>query len=188
MTYEYLKEYIYNKGTKSTLFNSFYPVTSENILEAESMLKVLFPSELRQFYEEIGYGYLQASYADAENVEYVFYSSNLILHPEFITDIYKNVECDDAGNCYTKSNHNGGYCISPSTFESLSPGDLPVFEIADSSSFMIMKTMSDNPNAVWYMGYEKIEDSFEQFIYNLYYDDPAYYSRGWADEYMKDKN
>ena len=70
--------------------------------------------------------------------------------------------------------------MSPETFEyHVSPEDLPVFEIADGSSFMMMKPRSSNPNAVWYMGSEKIEDSFRDFIYKLYHDDPSYYSREW---------
>ena len=64
--------------------------------------------------------------------------------------------------------------MAESAYELLQPGDLPFFEISDSSSFMVMKLNSDNPNAVWFMGHEKIEESFERFIWNLYYDDPSY--------------
>ena len=69
--------------------------------------------------------------------------------------------------------------IIDSFYELLEPGDLPFFEIGDSSSFMVMKPHSDNPNAVWYMGVEKIEDSFEKFIWRLYYEDPSYYAKDW---------
>lgn len=60
------------------------------------------------------------------------------------------------------------------------PEDLPFFEMHDSSYCMVMKPLSDNPNALWYMGRKKIEDSFEAFIRNLYYDDPAYYEKSWS--------
>ena len=59
--------------------------------------------------------------------------------------------------------------------ELLQPGDLPFFEIADSSSFMVMKLRSDNPNAVWSDCGVKIEDSFEKFIWRLFYEDPGFY-------------
>lgn len=61
------------------------------------------------------------------------------------------------------------YYMAESVQALLQPGDLPFFEISDSSSFMITKLNSTNPNAVWFMGHEKIEDSFEKFIWNLYY-------------------
>ena len=40
-----------------------------------------------------------------------------------------------------------------------------------------MKLNSDNPNAVWTDGYSpiKIEDSFEKFIWRLYYESPWFY-------------
>jgi len=69
--------------------------------------------------------------------------------------------------------------ISEEAHELLQPGDIPFFEISDSSSFMFMKTKSDNPNAVWYMGAIKIENSLEEFIHNLYYKGPAYYADNW---------
>ena len=37
-----------------------------------------------------------------------------------------------------------------------------------------MKLNSENPNAVWDWD-TKIEDSFERFIWRLYYEDPGYY-------------
>jgi hypothetical protein len=74
----------------------------------------------------------------------------------------------------------GDQYMSSEAYEDLQVGDLPVFEIGDSSSFMIMKPLSENPNAVWYMGMEKIEDSFERFIWKLYHIGPSYYADDWS--------
>ena len=76
--------------------------------------------------------------------------------------------------------------IIDSFYELLEPGDLPFFEIADSSSFLLMKPFSDNPNAVW--DYDlKIEDSFEKFIWRLYYESPSFYE-GIIGEHYKNKS
>jgi hypothetical protein len=149
----------------------FLPVSNKEIEKAENILGVKFPSELERFYKEIGYGFLTYPYSYKK--DYIFSGTNRINPPSLIVEMIKD---------------GGAGVMSEDAFELLSPGDLPVFEIGDSSSFMIMKPLSNNPNAVWYMGYEKIEDSFERFIYNLYYDDPSYYSRGWADEYLKTRS
>ena len=55
------------------------------------------------------------------------------------------------------------------------PGDLPFFEIGDSCRFLLMKLYSNNPNAIWTFGNIKIEDSFERFIWRLYYESPWFY-------------
>jgi len=43
----------------------------------------------------------------------------------------------------------GEHYMDATTYEFLKPVDLPFFEIADSSQFMVMRPHSDNPNAVW---------------------------------------
>ena len=50
-----------------------------------------------------------------------------------------------------------------------------------------MKLNSDNPNAVWALGNIKIEDSFEKFIWRLYYEDPTYYGQIIENYYSKQK-
>ena len=167
--YEYLKQYVRSTPDNKVHTNLFLPVSDEQIVRAEDKLHIKFPSELRDFYQEIGYGFLTHPHTYPK--DYIFSNTNRINPPDLLVEM-------------SITGHASGV-ISEETLESLQPGDLPVFEICDSSSFMIMKPLSDNPNAIWYMGLEKIEDSFERFIYNLYYDDPAYYGRGWADEYIK---
>lgn len=162
--YEYLKKYVNPaKEISPGIRNIFYPVNDEDIKQTEELLKIEFPSQLKEFYKEIGYGFLVAPVDPPP--DYNFYNTNRINPPRFIEAIL--LEGQESG------------LISRDVFEDLQPGDLPFFEIGDSSSFMIMKLNSDNPNAVWFMGQEKIEDSFEKFIWNLYFDDPAYYTRRW---------
>lgn len=162
--YQYLRKYVNPpKEDPPRIRNIFYPVHEESIKETEDVLKIVLPSELKEFYKEIGYGFLVAPENPPEN--YSFCNTNRINPPNVIKDIL--LEGQASG------------LISQEAFETLQPGDLPFFEIGDSSSFMIMKSNSENPNAVWFMGYEKVEDSFEKFIWNLYYDDPSYYSKRW---------
>jgi hypothetical protein len=162
--YAYLKKYIGYNDLKGTYF---LPVPENQISLAEEKIGMKFPDQLRSFYREIGTGILSCGekYPEmlADSVD------NCILPPNIAVDYMLGV----------LQHPEGDYYMSESAYELLQPGDLPFFEISDSSSFMIMKLNSDNPNAVWFMGHEKIEDSFEKFIWNLYYDHPSYYSRGW---------
>lgn len=171
-SYDYLKKYSWRKYgeevVKISCNNIFYEVTEDEIKENEMKIIQKFPSELRNFYLEVGCGHLTTPEKPGEN--YKFYSSNEILPPNIAVDymlgILEHLD-DDA------------YYMSPAAHEMLQPGDLPFFEIADGSSFMVMKLNSDNPNAVWYMGVEKIEDSLERFIWRLYHEAPDYYTKNW---------
>ena len=163
--YSYLQPYKWNNyiGKNITIGenNIFYDLTKAEIDTAEQKLQMQFPNQLRQFYQEIGYGHLTNSKDDKEH----HYISNEILPPLIAVDYMQGI-----------IEHPGEeYYMSASTYEDLQPGDLPFFEIGDSSSFMVMKLNSDNPNAVYSDCGVKIEDSFERFIYRLYHEDPAYY-------------
>ena len=173
--FSYLKEFLSpHPKFEGTNINWFYPVSEEEIVAAEKAAHISFPDQLREFYQEIGYGSLYAPYNAPKG--YTAYMSNQILLPLVAAAFYKPLEGDtwvpddgpiDAGD--------EGHYMDASSYEILEPGDLPFFEIADSTSFMVMKPHSANPNAVWYMGKEKIEDSFEKFIWNLYYESPVYW-------------
>ena len=167
--FSYLKKYISGGGNINT--NCFGRVAEIEIERAEITMGRKFPSELREFYKTIGYGMLRSPHTPPSG--YQFYSNNEILPPHIAVDYMLGILQHTADGRYSD------YYMAESAYELLQPGDLPFFEISDSSSFMVMKLNSDNPNAVWFMGHEKIEESFERFIWNLYYDDPSYYSRGW---------
>jgi hypothetical protein len=159
MSYDFLKPFVKDKEEIYSKDNNlFFPVTEKEIQEAEETLKMPFPSQLKEFYREIGYGFLTSPYNPPP--DYRFCNINRISSPGTIRDIL--VEGP------------GSWFISEATYELLEPGDLPFFEIADGSCFLLMKLNSENPNAVWDWD-TKIEDSFERFIWRLYYEDPGYY-------------
>lgn len=54
--YEYLKEYVEEAFTQNDKKHLFYKVSNEDVEQAEEKLSMQFPSELRSFYQEIGYG------------------------------------------------------------------------------------------------------------------------------------
>ena len=165
--YDFLK--VYAPGGNEVNDNWFSPLEELEITSAEQKLGQRFPEELRRFYQDIGTGMLRSPHIRPEGYE--FYGKNEILPPYIAVDYSQGIleHPDDEF-----------YYMAESAYEDLTPGDLPFFEIGDSSSFMVMKLHSDNPNAVWFMGAEKIEDSFEQFIYKLYYEGPNYYHKYWT--------
>jgi hypothetical protein len=166
--FEYLSKFVNpSNDNERELVNWFFPLAPGELEKAESKFGFEFPFELKTFYKEVG-GYGSLKVSNRNSKESTFYGSNTILPPSVIMEIF-----EDEGSDY----------MSKSTYELLQPGDLPVFEIADSSSFMFMKPQSDAPNAVWFMGVEKIEDSFSKFIWRLYHEDPDYFSQGWGSDY-----
>jgi hypothetical protein len=170
--YGYLKHYI--PGGNNVDDNWFCPVSEQDIKAGEKKMGQMFPTELRNFYQEIGYGMLRSPANPP--VDYEFYGNNEILHPDVSASFYQGVlehqlQPKEEAICCCEN------WLALPVLENLQPGDLPFFEIGDSSSFMIMKTQSDNPNAVWSDCGVKIEDSFERFIWRLYYEDPSYYGK-----------
>jgi hypothetical protein len=160
--YSYLLPYI--PGTGKDNANWFRTISKIEISLSEREIGQQFPSELRCFYEKIGFGMLRSPHIAPQN--YKFYSSNLILPPRIVADYMNGIITHPGEDLFW---------MSESAYELLSPGDLPFFEIGDSSSFMVMKLQSENPNAVWSDCGVKIEDSFEKFIWRLYYESPSYY-------------
>lgn len=161
--FDYLRCYVLGSDESDVLFNTFEFVSAEEIAQAENILGRPFPEELKRFYIEIGSGTLQAPYNRPDNYE--FYSTNEILPPLVVARFAKGI----------LSWGGQRHWMAKDTLELLEPGDLPFFEIGDSSSFMVMKLYSENPNAVWSDCGVKIEDSFERFIWRLYYESPEYY-------------
>lgn len=169
--FEYLishkAENIQEKRIDISTTNCFKKVLPNEIIEAEKTLCFSLPKQLKIFYQEIGCGNLTAPHNRSS--DYSFFGANEILGPITVANFA-------IGKLFWEGQRN---YISEDVYEDLQPGDIPFFEIGDSSSFMIMKALSDNPNAVWYMGQEKIEESLDEFIHNLYYKNPAYYADNW---------
>jgi hypothetical protein len=159
--FDFLKKYI--PGGSKVNDNWFLQVTEDEIVEAEKNMRASFPAELRQFYKDIGHGMLRSSHIVPK--DYNFGSKNEILPPHIAVDYMQGILEHPDDDCYY---------MSETEYSFLEEGDLPFFEIGDGSAFLTLKTHSNNPNAVW--NWEiLIEESFERFIYRLYYESPGFY-------------
>ena len=146
-------------------YNVFSPVSNKEIKEAEEILRCPFPDQLANFYRTIGCGNITTS-VDQQNKPSTI-DGNEILPPIVAARFAKGI---------LRWENQTMHWMAESTYELLEPGDLPFFEIGDSTNFLVMKLNSDNPNAIWTDGLPiKIEDSFEKFIWRLYYESPSYY-------------
>jgi hypothetical protein len=164
--YEYLRKYIRDKKDASGVrTNSFFLVSDDQILSSEQSLGFKFPSQLKEFWLKIGYGFLRSNCFEEFNNTNV----NRIITPDEIAGIL--LSDPDSPDCP----------VIPEFYDYLRPGYMPFFEIADSVSFLFMQPKSENPNAVWY-GREKICDSFEEFIHRLYYESPTFYCEDSKDK------
>jgi antitoxin YxxD len=160
--YAYIKQFKYKFFERPETNNYFYPVTEKEICDAEKKMGFPIPSELREFYLEIGTGKLPISLKEKDTNNGL---ENRILSPDHLADIMTG----------TLINEETGLYFSRDNYEDMQPGDLPFFEIFNSSQYLYMKVNSDNPNAVWDLCDIKIEDSFERFIWRLYHEKSDFY-------------
>ena len=159
--FDYLKPYI---GNMELTGNRFFPVSEQDIEDAERRLGYKFPPQLRTFYDELGDGSFQHNH-DFSVTDNSF--SSCILHPKEIADI--------------KFLGRDSLLILPSV--EFAEDELPIFEVADGDTFLFMKPQSDKPNAVYSdIGGKLVEESFERFIWRLYYESPLYYMKDWGKE------
>ena len=169
-TYNYLKPYckqpngIEKQKILIAPYNLFGPLFRGELEAAEVTLGRSFPDQLRKFYLNIGVGSLMKPHNAPEG--YDSSVKNDIFSPITAANFSKGILEWDAQENW----------MAESTYELLEPGDLPFFEMYNSTHFLVMKLNSDNPNAVWTDGSPiKIEDSFEKFIWRLYYESPSFY-------------
>jgi hypothetical protein len=170
MTYEYLETYVNLNEHTGIIFRR---VEKEELESAEEIMGIEFPANLRKFYLDIGYGRIGRSVNQSVQDYYDFSSSNDILEPMHAASIFLKGRIkieQPLTELFYK------YFVPGEIPEVIfKEGELPFFEIADGSQFLIMKPLSDNPNAVYTESGILIEDSFERFIWRLYYEDPGYY-------------
>ncbi len=181
--YEYLKEWTMEEWTKRGCphpfpvdrYNSFGELSLEKIEKAEAKLGFQFPSQLREFYLEIGCGNLVAPYNTTDE-NYHFGNSNEILPPMVVAEFYKPLGEDPRGEPeYHLESSDEQHWMSPDDYIFMQKGCMPFF-MANSARFLTLMPHSSNPNAVYNdFGEFIIEDSFEKFIWRLYYEDPGYY-------------
>lgn len=153
--YDYLKKYI-NSAPSEPHRNFFGQVRAEEIQTVENSLKFQFPMSLKNFWLEIGYGSLTTSNNKIKTI-----NNNTILYPEQIADILLLGDENP--------------WMLPEYVALMEEGDIPFFEIGDSSDFMFMKRFADNKEAIYDPMGRIVADNFEQFIWRLYYDSPTFY-------------
>ena len=136
--------------------NGFFPVSEDEINDAERRLGFSLPKELRNFYEEIGEGRLQTG----KNSKYTDY--NEVACPSELVAILDGTS----------------EWLMP--YSQLEPDTLPFLQ-RGVDSFLCLKPKSDNPNAVWWMWGElmpnggKICDSLVEFFQRLV-EDPNWFN------------
>lgn len=181
--YDYLKRYI--PGGSEVNDNWFLPVSISEIEYSEKIMGRGFPLELRTFYEEVGFGMLRSPHSPPE--DYDFYNKNAFLPPNVVA--HYNHLIVERENEQNKNDFSlsillsldqyyinfDGYTINKAVIDLFEKGDLPFFEIGNSNQYLFLKTESENPNAVWALGGVKIEDSFEKFVWRLYFENPSFY-------------
>jgi hypothetical protein len=157
--YDYLKKYVVEKSPGAEI-NSFYKVEDEEIKNAEEKLGYKFPEELKEFWREIGSGLFRSSVPEKGITQKDWV--NALLYPsEIATILLEGAESE---------------LILPEAYERFeglrSEGDFIFFEIADSSSFLVMNF--NKPGVFRFRG-NKIADSLEEFVHRLYHESPTYY-------------
>ncbi|MDP3641460.1 MAG: hypothetical protein Q8R43_03410 [Alphaproteobacteria bacterium] len=156
--YDCLKKYV-NVSNRKADTNSFYLINVDEIEESKKRIEVNFSEELKEFWLEIGYGFFRSTSSEV-GITQIDYS-NRLLPPDDIVSIL--TEGADSG------------IITEQGLKFLKEGEIPIFEIADFTSYLIMKPNSDHPNAVYTTRGQIIEESLEQFIWKLYHVSPTYY-------------
>jgi hypothetical protein len=167
--YNYLKKYVSQAKTIGLGENGFGLLLDPHLIEAsEKRLGFEFPSELKEFWREIGPGVLRAAVNSPEN--YRCAHNNTILDPYEIANIL--LSDPDSPDCP----------VIYEFYDMLEPGDMPFFEIGDSVSFLYMRPKSEKPNAVYDSLGNEVSPSFEEFIHRLYYESPTFYleSDSWG--------
>ena len=144
--YNFLKPYVGYNNLKGTYF---LPIKPAQISKAEEKIGTNFPNQLKDFYIEIGEGILSCGEKYPEM--YINTGGNLILPPLVAAAFYKPLEGDNRpeDEYVPIDSGDGEHYMAAMTYEILQPGDLPFFEIGDSTRFLVMKPYSENPNAVW---------------------------------------
>ncbi len=144
LDYSDLKQYVVPHGTIVRCSESkhcFYTVSIDELSEAENMLSMQFPSELKQFYLEVGYGYLGNDNPDFQNQ---------IMHPMEIAKL--KLGLDFYGNMFTEDFE---YYTSKSVF--------PFFDLGGEADYLVIQLDGDCAGSVIYCG-RPIASSFKEFV------------------------
>lgn len=142
--YRSLKEYVVPEGTIvpcGQRKHCFYTVGGEELSEAEALLAQPFPAELRQFYLEVGYGYLGN---DDPNFR------NQLMHPLEVAKL--KLGLDFYGNMYQEDFE---YYTSDCVF--------PFFDLGGEADYLVIQLDGDCAGNIFYCG-RAIASSFQDFV------------------------
>ncbi|MCU5379735.1 SMI1/KNR4 family protein [Bacillus cereus] len=149
--FNFLKKHIVaDESIKSNQIPIFYPLPKEEVIEAEDLLKMQFPKELKRFYEEIGYGFLNTN----RNLINRFMDPISVADFRLRQDIYEH---------------------SPNLDDTDDEESLVFFEITE-ISFLTIKFKEENElgQCPIYSENIKIADSLEEFLIKMD-ENPDYY-------------
>ncbi|MED3581309.1 SMI1/KNR4 family protein [Bacillus thuringiensis] len=149
--FNFLKEYVVvDRSARSKQKSIFYPLPKEEIAEAEDLLKMQFPKELKRFYEEIGYGFLKTNKT----------LINRLMDPFSVVDFRLRQDI---------------YEYNPNLDDVDDDESLVFFEVSE-ISFLIIKFKQENElgQCPIYYGSTKIADSLEEFLIKME-GNPDYY-------------
>jgi hypothetical protein len=135
--------------------NVYYPIDPSEIDESERRLGYRFPSELREFFREIGYGFFKSASDPHDKRDYNYI--NRFLAPSQVADLLLGAEPDEI----------------PS--EGFGEGEIPFFEVGD-QLYLVVRPTSVLPNQVCWPFGDHVADSLVEFTENLARDARFYQS------------
>lgn len=135
---------------KNNKENKFYPVSREEIEEIERDLNLILPIELRNFYLEVGYGFINGSE----------FNINRIMDPYSIRDFRQRVNDFE-------------FYPDIEIYDEFEDQKLIFFE-ANESALLSIDLGNNNENPIYYYDI-KIADSLKDFFKKIEEDDTYYY-------------
>lgn len=137
-SFEFLTEYIVNNmQSENEKKHIFYSINKSEITDAENRMQIEFPSQLKEFYFQIGYGFLCKD--DKTH-------TNRIMEPDDIADFY----CEDEIYEY----------VDRDLYEE---DEMVFFDLGGEGDFLTIKLEGNDQGAVYYFG-RKIADSLMEFV------------------------
>ncbi|MDM5187363.1 SMI1/KNR4 family protein [Bacillus sp. DX4.1] len=150
--FDFLKKYIVaDRSVRSNQTPIFYPIYEEEINEAESLLQMELPKELKRFYQEIGCGFLKSD-------KRTFF--NRFMDPISVADFRLRQDV---------------YEYNPN-LDGIDDEESFVFFEVTELSFLTIKFKEENAlgQCPIYYGETKIADSLEEFLIKMV-EQPDYY-------------
>ncbi|NPC90732.1 hypothetical protein HOO54_03170 [Bacillus sp. WMMC1349] len=135
---------------KNQAGNQFYPVSEKEIEETESILGLKLPYDLREFFIEVGYGFLRKKSE---------YNINRIMGPASIRDARLKINDFE-------------FYPDIEVYEELEEDKLIFFE-ANESALLLIELGEEKNNSIYYDEI-KIADSLEEFLIKIMEDDSYY--------------